>query len=700
MIARIGVIVCALATTSAASAAPAMETEDPYLWLEEVESERALNWVKSRNQIALDELTVDPRYEEMRAGLLEIYHSSDRIPSVSRHGDYYYNFWQDAEHERGIWRRCTPESYATAEPDWETVFDVDALAAAEGISWVWKGATVLDLGYDRALLRLSDGGQDAAEFREFDLVAKAFVEDGFTLESDKNRAAWIDRDRLLVGAFPGDDDATDSGYPRRVRIWQRNTPLTAAAIVHEIDPRKVGAFMMVSDNASNRQRVIHEAITNRETNYWLIGDDHSISAIEVPPLADIAFFQDRLLIELKSDWSVGGKTYPIGSLLSTSLVDFQAGRREFKVLFTPEPRVSLESYTTTASYIVLNLLDNVNGRIRALRRDGDEWQSSTLSTATIGNAAARAVDSDLNDEVFLVTANFLEPSTLSLADLESGEITKLKQTPTYFDKSGLEMTQHEATTPDGTKIPYFQVSRADLEPDGSHPTLLYGYGGFQVSMKPGYSGTWGRSWLERGGVYVLANIRGGGEFGPKWHQAALKEKRQTSWDDFAAIGEDLIARGVTSPPHLGIMGGSQGGLLVGVAYTQRPDLWGAVVCQVPLLDMLRYHQLLAGASWVGEYGDPDIPAEREFIAAYSPYHNIEADRDHPRILFVTSTHDDRVHPAHARKMAARLEELGHDFLYWENTEGGHGGAANNTERAQLWGLSFTFLWRELGGATE
>lgn len=668
---------------------------DPFLWLEEVEGAKPLQWVEERNQVALAELTGDPRYDEIRTGLLEVYNSQDRIPAVSRYGDYYYNFWQDDGHERGIWRRCTPESYASPAPAWETVFDVDALAAAEGISWVWKGAVVQDLDYTRALLVLSDGGTDASEYREFDLITKTFVEDGFKLPAARNRADWIDRDTLLVGAFPGDDDATDSGYPRRTRIWQRGTPLEEAKIVHEIDAKKVGAFLSVSNNSSGRRRHIHEAVTSVETHYWLIGDDHTLSRIDVPPLSDIAFFQDQLLIELKSDWTIADTTYPIGALLSTRLADFQAGKRQFKILFDPQPRVSLESFTLTRNHVVLNLLENVNGRIRALQRVGDDWQARTLSTSAIGNASARAVASDLNDEIFLTTANFLEPSTLSLADLTTGEITKLKQTPAYFDKTGLAMTQHEAIAPDGTKIPYFQVSRADLALDGSHPTLLYGYGGFQISMKPGYSGTWGRSWLERGGVYILANIRGGGEFGPRWHQAALKEKRQTSWDDFAAIGEDLITRGVTSPEHLGIMGGSQGGLLVGVAYTQRPDLWGAVVCQVPLLDMLRYHKLLAGASWTGEYGDPEVPAERDFIATYSPYQNIAADGDYPRILFVTSTHDDRVHPAHARKMAARLESMGHDFLYWENTEGGHGGAANNAERAQLWALSFTFLWREL-----
>lgn len=690
-----------LAASSAimSSSLSASEPEDPFLWLEQVESEEALGWVEARNEIALAELTADDRYAEIREGLLEIYNSKDRIPSVSRHGDFYYNFWQDDVHVRGIWRRCTPESYATDEPAWATVLDIDALAEAEKVSWVWKGATVFDLTHELALLRLSDGGKDAVVVREFNLVTQTFVEDGFTLPEARNYVSWLDEDTLLVGSGTDPLGPTESGYPRVARLWKRGTAFEDARKLFTGEKENISVYAAVSDSSSGRRVLVGRSLTFFEGEFYLAGKDFELSRIPVPLESRIEFFQDQLLIEVKKDWEIDDATIAAGSFVAINLDAFMAGSREFDILFAPEPRVSMarSGYTTTQNFVVLNLLDNVNGRIRAIERVDGAWRPVDLETGGIGNAAARAVDSDLNDEIFLTTANFLEPSTLSLADLATGEITKLKQTPTYFDKTGLAMSQHEATAPDGTKIPYFQVSRADLKLDGSNPTLLYGYGGFQVSMQPGYSGTWGRSWLERGGVYILANIRGGGEFGPSWHQAALKGNRQVSWDDFAAIGEHLIERGVTSPPHLGIMGGSQGGLLVGVAYTQRPDLWGAVVCQVPLLDMLRYHKLLAGASWVGEYGDPEIPEERDFIAAYSPYQNIKADSDYPRILFVTSTHDDRVHPAHARKMAARLEEMGHDFLYWENTEGGHGGAANNAERAQLWGLGFTFLWRELGG---
>lgn len=688
---------CSLSVAAQLNASP--PSEDPYLWLEEIASERALDWVKARNKVTLEELTSSPRYDELYQGLLEIYHSSDKIPGVTQHGDHYYNFWQDADHERGIWRRCSPASYLAEEPAWETVLDLDALAATEAISWVWKGATVLDLTFDRALLRLSVGGKDAVVIREFDLIGKQFVADGFNLPESRNHAQWVDADTLLVGSAVDPAQATDSGYPRLTWRWRRGQALPDAEKIYAGEKTDVGVFAAVSDSLSGRREMIVRALTFFETEYYLVGADHELIPIPVPLDSEIGFFHDQLLVEVKSDWSVGATTLPTGALVAINFDAFMAGARDFTLLFTPQPRVSLarQGYTTTRNHVVISTLDNVNGRLAAWRYDHGDWQAVAMEAPAIGSISARGIDSNRSDQIFVTTSNFLSPSTLHRQTVGQNDRITLKQTPAYFDATGLTMTQHEATAPDGTRIPYFQVGRADLEPDGTHPTLIYGYGGFQVSMTPDYTGTWGRSWMARGGVFVLANIRGGGEFGPAWHQAARKENRQVSWDDFIAIGEDLITRGVTSPPHLGIMGGSQGGLLMGVMYTQRPDLWGAVVCQVPLLDMLRFHRLLAGASWMGEYGNPDLPAEREFIATYSPYQNISPVGDYPRILFVTSTHDDRVHPAHARKMAARLEEFRHDFLYWENTEGGHGGAANHTERAQLHALGYAFLWQELSG---
>ncbi len=669
--------------------------EDPYLWLEEVESDHALEWVKSHNQLAVNELTQAPVYQEIYDGLIEIYDSTDKIPDVVEYGDYYYNFWQDKAHVRGIWRRCSPASYATDQPGWETVLDLDALAASEGTSWVWKGANVLDLTSDRAILYLSDGGKDAVVLREFDLSTQQFVPNDFVVPESKTNVSWSDRDTLLIGTASDPAGATDSGYARVARRWVRGTPLADARILFAGETADVSVFAGVTDSASGRRQYIRRSRTFFERDYFILGPDDALTSIPVPETSTISFFHDQLLISLRSDWDVGTAVLPSGALVAIDFDAFMGGSRAFQLLFTPQPRVSLDDYDMTQNHVVLTILDNVNGRISAWNYDSGNWNSFTLETPPIGTIAVRAIDSDHSDEIFLTTTGFLSPSILHRQTVGKQDRAALKQTPTYFDASDLIMSQHEATAPDGTLIPYFQVAPKDLKLDGTNPTLLYGYGGFKVPMKPQYSGSWARGWFARGGVFILANIRGGGEFGPTWHQAALKRKRQVSWNDFIAIGEDLVARRVTSPPHLGIVGGSQGGLLMGVMYTQRPDLWGAVVCQVPLLDMLRYHKLLAGASWMGEYGNPDLPEEREFIAAYSPYQNISPTKTHPRILLVTSTHDDRVHPGHARKMAARLEELGHDFLYWENTEGGHGGAANNAEKAQLFALGYTFLWQEL-----
>ncbi len=671
--------------------------EDPHLWLEGVEDPAALEWVETRNKVAIDTLTTSERYRGIYDGLLEIYNSSDKIPSVSKHGAHYYNFWQDADYVRGIWRRCSPDSYATESPEWETVLDLDALADAEAVSWVWKGASVFDVTNELALLRLSDGGKDAVVIREFNLISKSFVEGGFHIAEAKNNTQWVDADTILFGSAGDPEGATDSGYSRVNRRWQRGTDISEAVKIYTGEQEDVGVFPSISDTNSGRRQLVVRAITFYDTEYLLIEANDELNQIPVPLDSEIDFFHDQLLIEVKSNWDVGSTILPTGSFVAINFDAFMAGDRDFKVLFDPQPRVSMarSGYATTQNHVVISTLDNVNGRLAAWRYAAGDWQRIEIETPAIGSASARGIDSDSSDEVFITTSSFLTPSTLHRQTIGKNDREVLKTTPAYFEKTGMAMTQHETIAPDGTRIPYFQVAQEGIILDGTNPTLLYGYGGFQIAMKPGYTGSWGRSWMARGGVFIVANIRGGGEFGPAWHQAALKGNRQVSWNDFIAIGEDLVRRKVTSPPHLGIMGGSQGGLLMGVMYTQRPDLWGAVVCQVPLLDMLRFHKLLAGASWVGEYGDPDIPGERKFIAEYSPYQNVSPDKNYPPILFVTSTHDDRVHPGHARKMAARLEDYGHTFLYWENTEGGHGGAANNAERAQLHALGYEFLWQQL-----
>lgn len=671
-------------------AAPA----DPFLWLEDVQSDRALTWAREQNAVTQRELEASPDFKPINERLLAIYDSKARIPYVSKQGEFYYNFWRDAQHVRGLWRRTTLAEFRKESPAWETVLDLDALATAEKENWVWKGTDWLRPGYERVLLNLSRGGGDAIVVREFDVPTKSFVKDNaFNLAEAKTDVAWRDRDHLYVGTDFGPGSRTDSGYPRIVKEWRRGTPLSAARIVFEGTATDVSVSASVSERFGYHREFLHRSITffSGET-HLRVGD--AFTKLDVPDDARVGTFKEFITVTLRSAWTVGGKTYAAGALLSAPWDKFLAGGRDFEVLFQPGPRTSLAGFSTTRQHILLNELDNVRNRLYVLTREGAAWKRTPLPAPEFGSVSASAVD-DESDDYFLNVAGFLTPSSLYLGTIGQEKRDLLKQLPAFFNAEGLEVSQHEAVSKDGTRVPYFQVSRTGLKLDGSHPTLLYGYGGFQISMTPSYGAASGAAWLERGGVYVLANIRGGGEFGPTWHQAALKENRQRAYDDFIAIGEDLIARRVTSTPHLGIMGGSNGGLLMGVMLTQRPDLFGAIVCQVPLLDMQRYSKLLAGASWMGEYGNPDVPAEWAYISRYSPYQNIRPGAKYPRVLFTTSTRDDRVHPGHARKMAAKLEAQKADVLYYENIEGGHGGAANNKQSAYMGALAYTFLLKQL-----
>lgn len=671
--------------------------DDPYLWLEEVDSDAALAWVREQNARTSLELEASPHFEPLRARLLAVYNSQARIPAVTRRGDYLYNFWRDTRNVRGLWRRTTLDEYRKAEPLWETVLDVDALAAAENENWVWSRVDCAYPNYDRCLLSMSRGGGDAVVVREFDTSAKQFVRDGFALPAAKNRVCWRDRDTIYIGTDFGPGSLTDSGYPRIVKSWRRGTPLDQAITVLEGMPSDVSVTGWVIHERERRREFVTRTLTFFESEHFLQqGDD--LVRLEVPSDAKVSAFEDQILVTLRSHWSVGGRQFPAGALLAMDLQRFVAGGRDFTLLFEPAPRRSLTYYTGTRNFLLLNELDNIRGRLYALRFEDGAWSRTRLPTPEYGTISVQPAEDTESDDYFLTTTDFLTPSSLYLGSIEAhdrGERELLKQMPAFFDARGLDVTQHEAISKDGTRVPYFQVARREIEHDGSHPTLLTGYGGFEISNTPGYSAGTGIAWLERGGVYVLANIRGGGEFGPTWHQAALQANRQRAYDDFIAIAADLIARRVTSPKHLGIMGGSNGGLLVGVVLTQRPDLFGAAVCQVPLLDMRRYHKLLAGASWMAEYGDPDDPDEWKFIAPYSPYQNVGRTARYPRILFTTSTRDDRVHPGHARKMTARMQEQGHEALLFENIEGGHGGAANNEQQACMTALAYTFLIEEL-----
>jgi prolyl oligopeptidase len=669
--------------------------EDPYLWLEDVTGEHALNWVRQQNAVSKKELEASPDFQRINQRILAIMDSKDKIPYVSKHGPFYYNFWRDDQHVRGVWRRTTLAEYKKPNPEWEMVIDVDELGSKEKENWVWKGYEMLYPTYDRCLVYLSRGGADATVVREFDVNNKEFVKDGFSLPEAKSRVDWRDRNSLYVGTDFGPGTLTDSGYPRVVKEWKRGTPMDSAPVVFEGQRADVSVDANVVHDHGRTYEFIHRGVTFFTSEDFVHRGEKWLK-IEKPEDAIVQTFEDQLLLRLRTDWTVDGKTYLAGSLLATDFDGCIQGKPKFEVLFEPRARTCLESITETKNYLVITELDNVRNKIYALQHKDGRWNRTLLDAPSIGSVTISGIDPDESDDYFLTATDFLTPTSLFYGTLGQQTREKLKNLPVYFDAHGLEITQHEATSKDGTKVPYFQVGPKGMLLNGNNPTLLYGYGGFEISMLPSYSAGIGASWLERGGVYVLANIRGGGEFGPKWHEAARKANRQRAYDDFIAVAEDLIAQKVTSAKHLGIQGGSNGGLLMGVMLTERPDLFKAVVCQVPLLDMRRFNKLLAGASWMAEYGNPDKPEEWAYISKYSPYQNVSKSRKYPRVLFTTSTRDDRVHPGHARKMVARMEEQGHDVLYYENIEGGHGGAANNKQAAYMAALGYTFLAKELG----
>jgi prolyl oligopeptidase len=670
------------------------QTADPYLWLEDVTGEKQLNWVRQQNAISTNELEAMPGFEPLRKRLLSILDSKEKIPYVAKHGKYYYNFWRDQKNVRGVWRRTTLEEYKKSQPGWETVIDVDELSTAEKDNWVWKGYSVLQPSYDRCLVQLSRGGADATVIREFDLKSKKFVPDGFYLPEAKSDVAWRNKDSIYVGTDYGPGSLTDSGYPRQIKEWKRGTKLSEAKLVFEGQKTDVSAGVTVAHDHGRIYEFVGRAPTFFTSEDHIRRGDQWLK-IEKPDDATVQTFKDQILLRLRSDWAVNGKKYPAGALLATGFDDYLKGKRNFEVLFTPTERKSLSSTSATKNYLIVNELDNVRNRLFMLKLEKGAWSRTPIEAPDFGSVGLNGIDEDESDDYFMTVTDFLTPSSLYYGNLGKTDREKLKSLPAYFNAEGLEISQHEAKSKDGTMVPYFQVSRKGMTLNRSAPTLLYGYGGFEVSMLPNYSAGVGSAWLERGGVYVLANIRGGGEFGPKWHEAARKQNRQRAYDDFISVAEDLIARKVTSPKHLGIQGGSNGGLLMGVMLTQRPDLFKAVVCQVPLLDMRRFNKLLAGASWIDEYGNPDHPDEWAYISKYSPYQNVSKDKKYSRVLFTTSTRDDRVHPGHARKMVAKMKEQGHDILYYENIEGGHGGAANNKQSAYMSALAYTFLAKEL-----
>ena len=693
---------------SALAAAPAMSqtpSDDPYLWLEDVQGERALKWVRERNALSEKQLRADPGFERRRTQLLEVMDSREQIPYVRRRAGHLYNLWQDAANPRGLWRRTTLAEYRKPAPAWETVIDIDALGKAEGENWVWGGADCLGSQHRKCLVMLSRGGADAKVVREFDTVTKQFVkpvDGGFFVPEAKTQVEWIDADTVYVGTDFGPGSMTDSGYPRVIKRWKRGQPLAAAETVFEAQAKDVSAWVSVDLTPGHERTQFGRFLDFYNSRTWLL-QGGKLVPIDKPEDAQLRFWRQHVLVELRSDWSVGGTTWPRGSLLVADAAAFLKGERLFTALFTPTPTRSLEGFGTTRDAVLLNVLDQVASRLEEWRPTATGWSRRDAKAPHPGHLSATPLhdpmlaDDPLAEAYLLNTVDFLQPDALQLGRIGSDERDTLKTKPSFFNAEGMRVEQRFASSKDGTRVPYFVVWPKGATANGRNPTLLYGYGGFEVAQTPWYSGGLGRVWGTQGGVFVLANIRGGGEFGPAWHQAALLSNKQKSYDDFAAVAEDLIREKITSAEHLGIEGGSNGGLLVGAVMVQRPELFKAVVCQVPLLDMRRYHQLLAGASWMAEYGDPDKPEDWAFISRYSPYQNVKAGVKMPAVLFTTSTRDDRVHPGHARKMAARMLEQGHGVLYWENIEGGHGGAADNGQRATMQALEYTFLWQQLGG---
>ena len=677
--------------------------QDPYIWLEEARSDEALAWVETENARTIGALEADPRFEQLKSDAQAIYDSEDRIPFVSFRPDGLYNFWQDKENPKGLVRRTSLESYQTENPEWDIVLDVDALAKAEGKEWVYKGSTCLPPALNKCMIALSDGGKDATVLREFDTLTKQFVEGGFQLAESQGGISWIDDDTLLVTRNFNDDLMTESEYPYTSRVWKRGTSIDDAQEIFRGKRQDVysGASLLRDSSGTIHARTATRAVSFHETETYV--DHHGEwLRLDIPLKASLfGIVDDHLLYSTDVDWDVDGQTFPADSLIAVKLAEWKADPNGAAktLVWAPADRQTKRGGAVTANALFVSLLDNVSGKILQFNyvtnEGGGAWQSEQVDlpeNATLGVTAS----SSETDQIMFTVTDFLNPTTLYYSD-GSGSPEVLKTSPSYFSKVGLEVEQHEATSADGANIPYFIVKPSGMELDGSTATLMTGYGGFQVPRLPGYLGTTGKLWLENGGAYVLANLRGGGEFGPNWHQTAIRENKQRTWDDFIAVGEDLLQRGFTSPEHLGIQGGSQGGLLVGTAFTQRPDLFGAAIVQIPLFDMLRFHLIGRGASWIGEYGDPRIPEQREWIKGYSPYQKIVEGVDYPTPFLWASTADDRTHPAHARKGAAKLKELGQPYFYFEDMTGGHSGGVDNEQRAKLQALQFVYLMQQLMG---
>ena len=669
--------------------------EDKYLWLEEIDGEKSLEYVEAQNKVTFEELSKQKDYQSIYVTSLEIYNSTERIAYPTVRGNYVYNFWQDKDHVRGIWRRSSMESYTSGDPVWETLLDIDALSEKDDIKWVFKGSNGLYPDYNRFLVQLSKGGGDALVIKEFDVNEKKFIENGFSIGESKGSTTYLDENTLIVATDFGEGTMTDSGYPKQVKLWKRGTPLKDAQLIFEGESDD--AFMsygFIERDGNQEYTMIRRSLTTFSGRY-MVYKNNSLTTLDLPEDAQLyGILSDQIVIQLKSDWEVNDESFKTGTLISLDFSELLKGTKQIKTIIEPDEFSSISEVSITKNKMIIDRLTNVISQLYIYSFNNGNWSSQKVNGPDFGTISI--IDADnLSDQYFFNFQNFITPSTLYQADAGNNTFKPYKSLPAFFDASKYEIKQFKAASKDGTLVPYFMVASKEMKNDGTNPTLVYAYGGFEVSLNPFYASTFGKSWLDKGGVFVLANIRGGGEFGPKWHQQGIKEKRQNVFDDFYAVSEDLITKKITSPEHLGIMGGSNGGLLVGVAFIQRPELYNAVACLVPLLDMQRYNKLLAGASWMGEYGNPDVPEEWEYIKKYSPYQNVKKGMDYPEIYLSTSTRDDRVHPGHARKMLAKMNDMGYKVYYYENTEGGHAGSSTNEQRAKSSALMFSYLLMKL-----
>ena len=686
-----------------AGVSPAWAEEDPYLWLEGVDDDRALDWVRAENAATAERLESSPLFKELYTQAKEVLNAASRLPEVRQEGDWLYNFWRDEKNPRGVYRRTSLAEFASDQPAWEVVIDIDALSAEENTQWVFKGMSCLREHPEHCMVRLSPGGGDAVVTREFNSVSKTFVKDGFFLPLAKGGVGWIDADTVFVSTDFGAGSMTKSGYPRVVKTWKRGKPLSDAKLVYEGDVESVSANAFRLHSAGADIDMVRDGKTFWTSERYQLKDGE-LKKLELPLSATVnGAFQGRLIISLKEDWNRDGVKYPQGAVLIADTTALQTGGKgTIDVLIEPDNTTIVQSVNTTDSTILVTVLENVRGKIYRYNPGPEgQFERSLIPFPDNGTLEITSTD-DASGNFFARYESFTTPPALYYVASSDWQPQKVKGQAPSFDGDRYQTEQYFATSADGTKIPYFVVIAKDAKRDGTNPTHIFSYGGFRNSLTPSYSGSYedlsgayGKLWLDRGGVFVLANIRGGGEFGPQWHAAALKENHYRSFEDFEAVAEDLFGRKITSPDHLGIEGRSNGGLLVGATMTRRPELYGAVICGVPLLDMKRYHKLLAGASWMAEYGDPDVPGEWAYIKEYSPYQNLSSGVDYPAVFFYTSTRDDRVHPGHARKMAARMQELDQEIWYYENMEGGHGGSTTNDQLAYRLALAYTHLWTQL-----